>query len=341
MNKWSLNKVPFFFLIDFEMEKIRVHRLDNLPQQVHFEFSEKNNILDNRALYQDFHFSKIRFPFSSYQSGFERVKRELLYGNSFLLNLSYPTPIITNLSFEQIYKYSHAKYKLWIENECVVFSPEPFVKIKENKIYSFPMKGTIDASVKDAEKIILENKKELAEHYTIVDLIRNDLSKVAKKVHVEKFRFVEKVQSPYKELLQVSSQIAGEIKETFKNKIGDIIFELLPAGSISGAPKNKTLEIIKTVEGQKRGYYTGIMGIFDGKDLDSGVMIRFIEKRQEQLFFRSGGGITHMSNLEEEYQELLDKVYVPIIRDHKNRKWNSPKSPLSPSPIPKSTAAGA
>jgi para-aminobenzoate synthetase component 1 len=87
----------------------------------------------------------------------------------------------------------------------------------------------------------------------------------------------------------------------------------LPAGSISGAPKKKTVEIIKDAEGYERGYFTGIFGIFDGKDLDSSVMIRFIESIDSKLCYKSGGGITFMSKPELEYQEMIDKVYVPII----------------------------
>jgi len=87
---------------------------------------------------------------------------------------------------------------------------------------------------------------------------------------------------------------------------------LLPAGSVSGAPKKKTVEIIRNAEGQDRGYYTGIFGFFDGNNLDSGVMIRYIEKIGDQLVYRSGGGITTHSNWKSEYQELIDKVYVPI-----------------------------
>ena len=87
----------------------------------------------------------------------------------------------------------------------------------------------------------------------------------------------------------------------------------MPAGSISGAPKQKTLEIIEEAEKIERGYFTGIFGIFDGKELDGGVMIRYIEQHGDVLQFRSGGGITGHSNMEDEYQEMIDKVYVPII----------------------------
>jgi len=87
---------------------------------------------------------------------------------------------------------------------------------------------------------------------------------------------------------------------------------LLPAGSVSGAPKPKTITIIAQAEQEKRGYYTGIFGYFDGTKLDSGVMIRFIEQADNQLYYRSGGGITTQSDAQTEYQEAIDKVYVPV-----------------------------
>jgi para-aminobenzoate synthetase component 1 len=87
---------------------------------------------------------------------------------------------------------------------------------------------------------------------------------------------------------------------------------MIPAGSISGAPKPKTLEIISKVENYNRGYYTGVFGYFDGKNLDSCVIIRYIENDNGQLVYKSGGGITFMSNAENEYDEMLKKVYVPI-----------------------------
>jgi para-aminobenzoate synthetase component 1 len=200
-----------------------------------------------------------------------------------------------------------------MKDNFTCYSPESFIKIENGKIRSFPMKGTINASEENAENKILSNRKEMAEHATIVDLIRNDLSMVAKDVQVEKFSYVEKIITHEKQLLQVSSSIAGKLPDEYSKRIGTIIFTLLPAGSVSGAPKKKTLEIITESETHERGYYTGIAGIFDGKNLDSCVLIRFIEQENGNLFFRSGGGITVNSDPHSEYQEMIDKIYVPII----------------------------
>jgi para-aminobenzoate synthetase component 1 len=102
------------------------------------------------------------------------------------------------------------------------------------------------------------------------------------------------------------------LPENYASKIGDILFSMLPAGSVSGAPKKKTVEIIREAENYEREYYTGIFGIFDGKNLDSCVLIRFIENQNGRLVYKSGGGITFMSRAETEYEEMLEKVYVPV-----------------------------
>ena len=97
-----------------------------------------------------------------------------------------------------------------------------------------------------------------------------------------------------------------------QDTLGTWLFRLLPAGSISGAPKPSTLDIIQRAEGYERGYYTGIAGVFDGKNLDSGVLIRYIEQTEKQLIFKSGGGITARSQAQADYQEVIEKVYFPI-----------------------------
>jgi len=218
-----------------------------------------------------------------------------------------------NISLQEVFARSKARYRLLFLDEFVVFSPEIFIQIDNGIIRSFPMKGTIDASLPDAGSRILADKKETAEHNTIVDLIRNDLSMVASNVKVDRFRYLERIDTHEKSLLQVSSEISGKLNGNYNATLGDIFRKLLPAGSVSGAPKKKTLQIIHEAETYSRGFYTGVFGYFDGLKLDSGVMIRFIKKENNKLIFCSGGGITANSNPQTEYNELIDKIYVPII----------------------------
>jgi para-aminobenzoate synthetase component 1 len=314
LNEWGKRKTPFVFLIDFLMQKPDAWRLDKMEESdVLFDFNGFSNVKpDNTGKpLPDFHFRKNPISFDDYQGKFNHVVRNLKAGNSFL-NLSVPTPVETNLSLKAIFEHSKAPYRFWLKDRFVCFSPELFIRIKGKRISSFPMKGTIDASFPDAEKVILSDPKEAAEHATIVDLIRNDLSMVADKVWVERYRYLEPVVTNEKTLLQVSSEIAGILPADFDGEFGDLLLTLLPAGSISGAPKPSTLKIISEAEGYERGFYTGVMGYFDGENFESAVMIRYIENQDGKLIFKSGGGITAQSNAESEYQELIDKVYLPF-----------------------------
>jgi len=317
MNELGQRRQPFFFMMDFELQRPIVLSAEVCKKYpIWWEMNGKKSTdftpsWDHKRT-EEIQLEKRPISQQKYQLAFEKVQAEINQGNSYLLNLTFPTAIQTNLSLAEIYVRSQAKYKLLIHPKLVVFSPEIFVQINNGTIASFPMKGTIDASLPNAAERILADPKEKAEHCTIVDLIRNDLNLVATNVRVEQFRYIDHLKTAQKELLQVSSKIAGDLPPNYQDSIGDIMMKLLPAGSVSGAPKKKTVEIIRAAEGQDRGYYTGVFGYFDGTNLDSGVMIRYIEQVGNQLVYRSGGGITTSSDCAKEYQELLDKVYVPI-----------------------------
>ncbi len=314
MNEWAGAGIPFLFIIDFEQLKPLAFRLDEInPDRILYDINGITNCRNSPRRLAPARLVKYPEAYADYLVKFNKVKDEIANGNTFLLNLTCSTPVELNSTLVEIFHMSTARYKIWFNDEFVCFSPESFVTISNGKIRSFPMKGTIDATIPDAENVILNDPKETAEHYTIVDLIRNDLSMVSHRVRVERFRYFDTINTNEKRLLQVSSEVCGELEEGFAVSLGDIIFALLPAGSISGAPKKKTMEIIEAAEGISRGYYTGIAGLFDGRSLDSGVMIRFLEKRDDRYFYRSGGGITSFSDPLSEYNEMIDKIYVPVI----------------------------
>lgn len=300
--------------------------------------------------------------YEDYERSFNIVKNNIMAGNSYLTNLTCRVPVSCNLPLEEIFHRAKGKYKLLLRRKrtqaedkahlkeenieenltpFVCFSPETFVRIKGGRIYSYPMKGTLDASLPDAEKQLMEDRKEAAEHATIVDLIRNDLSRVAENVRVDKYRYIDVLHTNKGDILQTSSEISGRLPEDYPHHLGEILDAQLPAGSITGAPKDKTMQIIQEAEGYDRGFYTGIMGIYDQGELNSAVMIRFIEeetspvdfetdgeknfkakegkasegkepKANRKLYFKAGGGITSKSDCRKEYEEVIQKIYLPF-----------------------------
>ena len=313
MNQLGRERIPFLFVIDYEVKTPWIKPVSEINrEEVLYDINGIANARSVSSPQKTLMFSAEPVLEEHYRKAFNLAQRHILHGNSFLLNLTFPSRIETNYTLKEIFYQSKARYKLWFRDQFVVFSPEIFIRTNGQKISSFPMKGTIDAQLPNAEKQLLTSQKEVAEHYTIVDLIRNDLSMIAKKVRVARFQYLERIKTNQKELLQMSSEVTGELPENYHEHLGDIFFAMLPAGSISGAPKAKTLEVIRKAEQYDRGYFTGIFGIFDGKNLDSGVMIRFIEKTKEGLFYKSGGGITSQSDCTEEYEELISKIYLPF-----------------------------
>ena len=312
LNQWAFEKIPFLFLVDFEELKPIAVRLDDLNAgNILYDFGGVTNVV-TKGTPVVANIEKHPVSFEEYSRRFQTVFSHLERGDSFLTNLTIKTPIQSNLSLLELYHRSVARYKLYFKDQFIFFSPEPFIRIVDGKIFSYPMKGTIDASLPGAREIILNDRKEMAEHVTIVDLIRNDLSQVAAEVKVKRFRYVDEIKTSHSRLLQVSSEVEGVLTEKYLRNLGDLIQVLLPAGSISGAPKKRTVEIIREAEREPRGYYTGVCGLFNGTNLDSCVMIRFIEKTHGVMYYRSGGGITTQSDARREYDEAIDKIYVPV-----------------------------
>ena len=317
MNMLAGCSKSFVFLIDYSQEQVYVEETAEVsPEELIYNLngftnqSSSNDVLSCSE--EPVRWNSYPESFDSYRRSFDIVQRNIFAGNSFLTNLTCRTPIETNLSLKDIFFRSKAMYKLWVRDQFTVFSPEIFVRIQQGKISSYPMKGTLDASLPSAVRQLMDDPKEAAEHATIVDLIRNDLSIVADRVSVSRYRYIDKLQTNRGTILQTSSEIQGTLPDNYRENLGHILFKLLPAGSITGAPKKKTMQIIQEAETYDRGFYTGVMGYSDGIDLDSAVMIRFVEQEGDRMYFKSGGGITCRSEVESEYHEMKQKVYVPI-----------------------------
>lgn len=264
---FTAENIPFVFLIDFEKKKPQVFSFQEaLENGIYVNIKGKSNFYKQHAPEAKPRITKQAFNKETYVKAFQTVHKEIHKGNSFLTNLTFPSKIDLEGSLESVFHQVNAPYKLLFKDRFTVFSPECFIKIKNGKIYTYPMKGTIDIKEPSAKQRLMENRKEQYEHNTIVDLMRNDLSRIANNVTVTKFRYIEKINGTQGALYQTSSEICGTLKKNWKNSLGELLFDLLPAGSISGAPKDKTVAIINAAEKEPRGYYTGIFGFMMEKN---------------------------------------------------------------------------
>ncbi|ALO48395.1 aminodeoxychorismate synthase component I [Hoylesella enoeca] len=305
---------PFIFVVSYDTETAFVEEVDAIDaRECLFAFPGRDNIPADATFAEQPVIWKADLPTQqSYARQLQIVQNHLQAGNSYLVNLTCRVPVETNVSMRDIFLRAHAPYRLWIKDRLVCFSPETFVRVNRYSISSFPMKGTIDATIPNAAKVLYDNAKEAAEHATIVDLIRNDLSIVADHVHVSRYRYVEQLTTNRGAILQTSSEINGQLTDYYHHHLGQMLYTQLPAGSITGAPKLKTMSIIAQAEDYQRGFYSGVMGYYARGRMDSAVMIRFIDTENGHLYYKAGGGITAKSICQDEYQEVIEKIYVPI-----------------------------
>ena len=189
-------------------------------------------------------------------------------------------------------------------------SPETLVKLEDGILHTYPLAGTRPRGKNSAEdlqleKDLLSDEKELAEHNMLVDLGRNDLGKISNfgTVQVEKLHQIER----FSHVMHIGSIVRGEIKNNFDAL--DAISAVLPAGTLSGAPKIRACEIISELEKNKRGIYGGAFGYIDfSGNLDTAIAIRIIYKKNGKIFVRSGAGIVADSVPEKEFEECLNKA---------------------------------
>lgn len=238
----------------------------------------------------------------------QQLQQELAQGRSYLVNFCSQTAVQLNSSPAELFAASRAPYTVWLDGHFLAFSPEAFVTVTGNTIETRPMKGT---GFSRAE--LLSDAKEQAEHATVVDLLRNDLSRVAIRVRLADYRYLTEIpQADGRVLYQTSSLITGRMPDNWRSTIGTWLPQLLPAGSVTGAPKRETLSLIKRYEKSPRGFFTGIAFLFDGENFYSAVLIRYLDLSQKPILFRSGAGITVYSDADREYEEILSKVYIPL-----------------------------
>lgn len=316
MDKAGKDGVPFLFVLDYEKCEGAIVTNPKEQYEVLFKVGAVSNFKAQPIDDANERITKRPESLEQYGQHFKVIQQGMKDGRSVLANLTVCTPISTTLTLKEILLTTSAKYQIYLpEAHFVCFSPERFVRItSEGIISSDPMKGTITSDVPAAPEVILNDYKETSEHCSVVDLLRKDLSTVATNIEVSRFRYFTEIKAPEHTIFQVSSEIKGQLPTDWPSKIGSIFDKLLPAGSILGSPRESTRKLISDAEGSHtRGYYCGVFGYFDGKELDSSVLIRFIrEDKEGQKYYHSGGGITINSVLEHEYQEVIDKIYLPL-----------------------------
>lgn len=189
-------------------------------------------------------------------------------------------------------------------------SPETLVKLEDGILHTFPLAGTRPRGAtpeqdRALEAELLADEKELAEHNMLVDLGRNDLGKISKfgTVQVEKLHSVER----YSHVMHIGSTVRGEIRDD--RDALDAIAAVLPAGTLSGAPKIRACQLIGKLENNKRGIYGGAIGYIDfAGNMDTCIAIRIAYKKNGKVFVRSGAGIVADSVPEKEFEECLNKA---------------------------------
>ena len=232
MNSYGAQGTPFLCAVNYELTEGFVLPYPLEQNEVWWNVEGVTNQHFSATGSTGHYFTPLPSSEESYADKFRIARNGLLRGDSFLLNLTVATDLDTDFTLEEIYIRSQARYRLLVPDRFVCFSPETFVIMSDGRISSFPMKGTIRADIPDAENRILNDYKESAEHHTIVDLIRNDLNRIATNVRVERFRYIDRLRTNRGEILQVSSQVTGNLPEDYTSRLGDLIFDMLPAGSI-------------------------------------------------------------------------------------------------------------
>ncbi|MBE1237761.1 aminodeoxychorismate synthase component I [Phaeovibrio sulfidiphilus] len=312
INRCWQARTPFLFAIDYELTGgFLIPEPDLATTEVGFVFPGGTN-KPARETFREARSPGIVQPDpDSYRRLFDGARGALASKAVQVVNLSERTRIAPGVDARDLFLASRAPYQIYVPGRFVCFSPECFVRITaDGTITTRPIKGTINAACPDAEHTLMTSPKEIAEHTATVRLVEEELANIAKGVHVARFRAVETIETRSGTLLQTVSDVSGTLDPADLDRPGDLLFRLLPAGSVTGVPRAAAHALIQALETRPRGYYCGIAGYSDGQTLETAVLIRFIEIEGETLWYRSGGGVTADSVCDREYAEILDKIYL-------------------------------
>ena len=234
------------------------------------------------------------------QTGWKQIFEGSLLGAYRILRTLNPSPYMFYFSSSDM--------------EVAGASPETLVRLEDGILHTFPLAGTRPRGKtleEDLylEKSLLSDEKELAEHNMLVDLGRNDLGKISRfgSVSVEKYHCIER----FSHVMHIGSTVRGEIADNCTAI--DAVDAVLPAGTLSGAPKIRACQLINDLENNKRGIYGGAIGYLDFTgNLDTCIAIRIVYKKNGKVFVRSGAGIVYDSVPENEYTECINKAAAVV-----------------------------
>jgi anthranilate/para-aminobenzoate synthase component I len=303
--------------------------LDDQPLLLDIQYSSKekvslDQILSAGSIQLTFHKALSE---KKYQQKFNLIQKNLLAGNCYQVNLthqfSYHYKTQNLFSFFKIWSqldkrgaFAHAT-NLPILNKLIISnSPECLWKIKKNKVFAFPIKGTVKIENNDhlkAKSLLLASEKDRGELNMITDLVRNDLAQMSQDVsYVLKDREILDVPGMIHTFSKVMTMMPKNLNLLSLMRI------LFPGGSITGAPKKRVMEIIKELEDGPRGIYCGSTVLLDGSIQSSSINIRtaVINTQEKIFYYGAGGGITLLSKEHDEYQEILSKIssFVQLIQ---------------------------
>ncbi|MBQ8162456.1 MAG: anthranilate synthase component I [Clostridia bacterium] len=251
----------------------------------------------------------------------EKAKHHILEGDIFQIVLSnrLSAPFEGSLldTYRMLRTINPSPYMFYFSGtdvEVAGASPETLVKLQDGVLHTFPLAGTrprgkTPEEDRQLEEDLLQDEKEIAEHNMLVDLGRNDLGKISRfgSVTVEKFHSIER----YSHVMHIGSTVRGEIAEG--RDALDAIEAVLPAGTLSGAPKIRACQLIAELENNKRGIYGGAIGYIDFTgNMDTCIAIRIAYRKNGKVFVRSGAGIVADSVPEKEYEECINKARASL-----------------------------
>ena len=301
-----------------EVEKNYKNACDELTKIADLIKNGKKTEIEPLKLKSDF---KPAFSREKFCNMVDKAKNYIYEGDIFQVVLSNRIEAEISGSLFDTYRVlrttNPSPYMFYFSSEDIEIagaSPETLVKLDDNKLYTFPLAGTrprgkTDEEDLELEKDLLSDEKELAEHNMLVDLGRNDIGRISEigSVKVEKYLSIER----FSHVMHIGSTVTGNLRDDLDSLAA--IDSILPAGTLSGAPKIRACEIINELEDNKRGIYGGAIGYVDlSGNIDTCISIRIAFARNNKVFIRSGAGIVADSVPDKEFEECLNKAAAVI-----------------------------